>query len=276
MITLEIPRYWGPPKKFDFTQELPGWGILWEREEDRLAYENSIISMPGGRFYNLHSEPKLAKLRFTLITNNMNLYKVDNTAEAITRFCMHLDGTPKMLYLVLVGSNHWGRKCVLSNIHVKYGTKFHTIELEFSLADNRWYTREMTFTESNITLDPVKGTEIVWNEYSEEGGGSEYAADFFLKVKANMKGRIFLDDPIVYYDQPEDTGDVTLIDTRAFAGTSTSSFYIELDTERHTMKRNGVLYPSPVPPGTVLDKHIKVMGSGVINEISVKYRVFRI
>lgn len=276
MITIEIPKYWGPPKKFDFTQELPGWGILWEREEDRLTYENSITNMPGGRFYNLHSEPKLAKLRFSLITNNMNLYKVDNAAEAITRFCMNLDGTPKMLYLVLVGSNHWQRKCVLSGIHVKYGTKFHTIELEFSLADNRWYTREMTFTESNITLDPVKGTEIIWNEYSEEDGDVLYAADFFLKIKANMKGRIFLDDPIVYYDQPEDTGDVTLIDTRAFAGTSTSSFYIELDTERHTMKRNGVLYPSPVPPGTVLDKHIKVMGSGVINEISVKYRVFRI
>ena len=106
MITIEIPKYWGPPKKFDFTQELPGWGILWEREEDRLAYENSILSMPGGRFYNLHSEPKLAKLKFLLVTNNMNLYKVDNVAEKITRFCMNLDGTPNMLYLVLVGANH--------------------------------------------------------------------------------------------------------------------------------------------------------------------------
>lgn len=276
MIILEIPKYLGPPKEFDFTQEFPGWGILWEREEDRLTYENSILSMPGGRFYNLHSEPKLTKLRFSMITNNMNLYKVDHAAEKITKFCMNLDGSPKMLYLVLVGSNHWMRKCVLSGLHVKYGTKFHTIDLEFSLADNRWYTREMTFRDSNITLDPVNGTEIVWNEYSEEGGGSEYAADFFLTVKANMKGRIFLDDPIVYYDKPEGTGDVDLIDTRAFSGTTSSSFYIELNTERHTMKRNGVLHPSPVPPGTILDKNIKVIGSGVINEISVKYRIFRI
>jgi hypothetical protein len=275
MITLEIPNYWGTVKQFDFTQELPGWGILWERDEDRLTYENSILSMPGGRFYNVHSEPKLAKLKFKLITNNMDLYPVDHAAEKITEFCMNPDGIPKTLYLVLVGSNHWRRKCVLSNMRVNYGTKFHTIDIEFSLADNRWYTKEMTFNDSNIVLDPVNGNEIEWNFYSAEGGGDTlYAADFLLKVRADMKGSIFLDDPIAYYDAPDN--DTILIDTRSFAGTDSTSFYIELDTERHTMKRNGVLYPSPVPPGTLLDRNIKVMGSGTIQEISVKFRVFRI
>lgn len=275
MITLEIPNYWGPVKQFDFTQELPGWGILWERDEDRLTYENSILSMPGGRFYNVHSEPKLAKLKFELVTNDMDLYPVDKAADKITEFCMNPDGSPKTLYLKLIGSNHWRRKCVLSGMRVNYGTKFHTIEVEFSLADNRWYTKEMTFEDSNIVLDPVNGNEIEWNFYSAEGGGdTRYAADFLLKVRANMKGSIFLDDPIVYYDAPDN--DTILIDTRSFAGTDSTSFYIELDTERHTMKRNGVLYPSPVPPGTLLDRNIKVMGSGTIHEISVKFRVFRI
>ena len=275
MITLEIPNYWGPVKQFDFTQELPGWGILWERDEDRLTYENSILSMPGGRFYNVHSEPKLAKLKFELVTNNMDLYNVDKAADKITEFCMNPDGSPKTLYLKLIGSNHWRRKCVLSAMRVNYGTKFHTIDIEFSLADNRWYTKEMTFEDSNIVLDPVNGNEIEWNFYSAEGGGdTRYAADFLLKVRANMKGSIFLDDPIVYYDAPDN--DTILIDTRSFAGADSTSFYIELDTERHTMKRNGVLYPSPVPPGTLLDRNIKVMGSGTIHEISVKFRVFRI
>lgn len=275
MITLELPNYWGTVKQFDFTQEFPGWGILWERDEDRLTYENSILSMPGGRFYNVHSEPKLTKLKFELTTNNMDLYAVDHAAEKITEFCMNPDGSPKKLYLKLIGSNHWRRKCVLSGMHVKYGTKFHTIEIEFSLADNRWYTKEMTFEDSNITLDPVNGNEIEWNFYSAEGGGdTRYAADFLLKIRADMKGRIFLDDPIIYYDAPDN--DTILIDTRSFAGVDSTSFYIELDTERHTMKRNGVLYPSPVPPGTLLDRNIKVMGSGTIQEISVKFRVFRI
>lgn len=275
MITLEIPNYWGPVKQFDFTQELPGWGILWERDEDRLTYENSILSMPGGRFYNVHSEPKLAKLKFELVTNDMDLYPVDHAADKITEFCMNPDGSPKTLYLKLIGSNHWRRKCVLSGMRVNYGTKFHTIEVEFSLADNRWYTKEMTFEDYDIVLDPVNGNEIEWNFYSAEGGGdTRYAADFLLKVRANMKGSIFLDDPIVYYDAPDN--DTILIDTRSFAGTDSTSFYIELGTERHTMKRNGVLYPSPVPPGTLLDRNIKVMGSGTIHEISVKFRVFRI
>ena len=275
MITLEIPNYWGPVKQFDFTQELPGWGVLWERDEDRLTYENSILSMPGGRFYNVHSEPKLAKLKFELITNDMDLYPVDHAADKITEFCMNPDGSPKTLYLKLIGSNHWRRKCVLSGMRVNYGTKFHTIDIAFSLADNRWYTKEMTFEDSNIVLDPVNGNEIEWNFYSAEGGGdTRYAADFLLKVRANMKGSIFLDDPIVYYDAPDN--DTILIDTRSFAGTDSTSFYIELDTERHTMKRNGVLYPSPVPPGTLLDRNIKVMGSGTIHDISVKFRVFRI
>lgn len=273
MITIEIPNYWGTVKQFDFTQELPGWGILWERDEDRLTYENSILSMPGGRFYNVHSEPQLAKLKFELVTNDMDLYTVDHAADKITEFCMHPDGSPKTLYLKLIGSNHWRRKCVLSGIHVNYGTKFHTIGVEFSLADNRWYTKEMTFEDSNIVLDPVKGNEIEWNIYSTDGD-YRYAADFLLKVRADMKGRIFLHDPIVYYDAPDN--DTILIDTRSFAGTDSTSFYIELDTERHTMKRNGVLYPSPVPPGTLLDRNIKVMGIGTIHEISVKFRVFRI
>lgn len=275
MITIEIPKYWGPPKTYDFTQEFPGWGIGWEREEDRLSYENSIVSMPGGRFYNLHSQPVLAKLEFTLITNNMDLYRVDHAADKIAEICMNPDGSPKMLYLKLIGANHWRRKCVLSNMRVNYGTKFHKIDLEFSLADNRWYTKEMTFEDSNIVLDPVNGNEIEWNFYSAEGGGdTRYAADFLLKIRADMKGRIFLDDPIVYYDAPDN--DTILIDTRSFAGADATSFYIELDTERHTMKRNGVLYPSPVPPGTLLDRNIKVMGSGTIHDISVKFRVFRI
>ena len=275
MITLEIPNYWGPVKQFDFTQELPGWGVLWERDEDRLTYENSILSMPGGRFYNVHSEPKLAKPKFTLVTNDMDLYNVDKAADKVTEFCMNPDGSPKMLYLKLIGSNHWRRKCVLSAMRVNYGTKFHTIDIEFSLADNRWYTKEMTFEDSNIVLDPVNGNEIEWNFYSAEGGGdTRYAADFLLKVRADMKGSIFLDDPIVYYDAPDN--DTILIDTRSFAGVDSTSFYIELDTERHTMKRNGVLYPSPVPPGTLLDRNIKVMGSGTIHDISVKFRVFRI
>lgn len=274
MITLELPNYWGTVKQFDFTQEFPGWGVLWERDEDRLTYENSILSMPGGRFYNVHSEPKLTKLKFVLVTNNMDLYNVDKAADRITKFCMNLDGSPKVLYLVLIGSNHWRRKCVLSGIHVNYGTKFHTIELEFSLADNRWYTKEMTFTDSNIVLDPVNGNEIEWNFYSAEDDDQRYAADFLLKIRADMKGRIFLHDPVVYYDAPDN--DTILIDTRSFAGTESKSFYIELNTERHTMKRNGVLYPSPVPPGTLLDRNIKVMGSGTIHDISVKFRVFRI
>ena len=273
MITIEIPNYWGTVKQFDFTQELPGWGILWERDEDRLTYENSILSMPGGRFYNVHSEPKLAKLKFELVTNDMDLYTVDHAADKITEFCMNPDGSPKTLYLKLIGSNHWRRKCVLSGIHVNYGTKFHTIELEFSLADNRWYTKEMTFEDSNIVLDPVNGNEIEWNFYSADGD-PRYAADFLLKIRADMKGRIFLHDPIVYSVAPDN--DTILIDTRSFAGTESKSFYIELDTERHTMKRNGVLYPSPVPPGTLLDRNIKVMGSGTIHDISVKFRVFRI
>lgn len=276
MITLENPSYWGPVKQFNFTQEFPGWGVLWERDEDRLTYENSILSMPGGRFYNVHSEPKLSKLKFSLVTDNMDIEGVDKVTDKITTFCMNLDGSPKTLYLVLAESNRWRRKGVLSGIHVNYGTKFHTVELEFSLADNRWYSREVQFTQKNITLDPVNGNNIVWNKHPEKEVRGRYAADFLLKVTANMKGRIFLDDPIVYYDAPEDKGDVTLIDTRAFAGTSTSRFHIELGTERHTMNRNGVLYPSPVPPGTLLDKDIKVMGSGTIQEISVKYRVFRI
>lgn len=274
MITIEIPRYWGPVKQYDFTQEFPGWGIGWEREEDRLSYENSIVGMPGGRFYNLHSQPVLTKLKFRLITNNMDMYGVSNAAERITDICMNLNGSPKMLYIVLDGSGHWRRKCVLSGMNVEYGTKFHVINLEFSLADNRWYTKELTFTDSNIVLDPVNGNDIEWNFYSEEGGFAQYAADFLLKIRADMKGRIFLDDPIVYYDAPDN--DTILIDTRSFAGTESKSFYIELDTERHTMKRNGVLYPSPVPPGTLLDRKIKVMGSGTIHDISVKFRVFRI
>lgn len=275
MITLEIPKYWGPVEQFDFTQEFPGWGILWERDEDRLTYENSILSMPGGRFYNVHSEPKLTKLKFSLVTTNMDLHAVDRVAEKITKVCMNLDGSPKMLYLVTDGSSDWRRKCVLSNMRVDYGTKFHTIDIEFSLADNRWYSQELTFTDSNITLDPVKGNEIVWNTYPADAQGKQlYAADFFLKVRADMKGRIFLHDPVIYLNAP--LNDTILIDTRAFAGKDSKSFYIELNTERHTMQRDGILYPSPVPPGTLLDRNIKVMGSGTIQDISVKFRVFRI
>lgn len=276
MITIENQTFWGPVNQFNLATEFPGRGVVWERDEDRLVYENTILSMPGGRFYNLHSEPKLAKLKFSLVTDNMDLERVDAMADKITRFCMNLDGSPKSLYIVLSDSSHWRRKCVLSGIHVNYETKFHTIDLEFSLADNRWYSREMISTRANISLDPVNGNEIDWNEHPEEHGPGRYAADFKLKVKATMKGRIFLDDPIVYYNEPEDYGDVILIDTRSFAGADTSTFIIELDTERHTMKRNGVLYPSPVPPGAVLDKKIKIMGSGTVQALSVKYRVFRI
>lgn len=275
MITLENQTYWGLVKQFNFAQEFPEWGVLWERDEDRLAYENSILSMPGGRFYNLHSEPKLSKLKFILVTDNMDIERVDKETDKITSFCMNLDGSPKMLYLVLAESTHWRRKCVLSGIHVNYGTKFHTIDLEFSLADNRWYTREINVRQKNITLDPVNGNKIAWNIHADEHGEGRYAADFLLKVTANMKGRIFLDDPIVYYNKPEGTGDVILIDTRSFAGTEKTRFHIEIDTERHTMDRNGVVYPSPVPPGTFLDKDIKIMGTGTVDEISVKYRVFR-
>lgn len=275
MITLEIPRYWGPVKQFNFTQEFPGWGILWERDEDRLTYENSVLSMPGGRFYNVHSEPKLVKLKFSLITNDMSLYLVDRAADKVTRFCMNPNGSPKTLYLVEDGSNQWRRKCILSGVHVNYGTKFHTIDFEFSLADNRWYSEEMTFKDSNITLDPVNGNDIKWNIYSAKSGDyTSYAADFLLKVLADMKGRIFLHDPIVYYDAPDN--DTILIDTRAFAGADSRRFYVELDTERHTMNYDAVLHPSPVPPGTLLNRDIRVMGSGIIHEISVKFRVFRI
>lgn len=270
MIVLTNRRRWLADDTLDFTTQFPGWGVQWDRDEDRLAYESGAVQIPGGRFYNLHANPTLTKINIVMITNNLSLYRADEVASKITDWCIYSEGSPKVLYLSKEYDRRWSRKVMLTGIKMDYGTKFHKINLEFSLVDNRWYGENKTYTETNITLDPINKNKIKWNQSDSK----YYPVDYEIRVEADMKGKIYLEDPIVYYDAP--SKHIMLIDTRTFQGAEQKPFIVTLESERHRLTVGGQTYPSPVKPGTVLDRDITIHGTGTVSKIEVTYRECKI
>lgn len=251
-----------PPKNFSFFsthnpidlgKEFPGWGVEWDRTEERVKFDNPTLKIPGGKFYAAFSEPGLSTFTIKMVTTNLDLKYLDKALDKIGVICTEADGSARPLLISKAYNPEWSRKARLTKLSSSTGTKFNTIDIEFSLIDNLWYGPIKT----QVWNGPMELSTIAY-EYNANRAPS----DFILDISGNIKTLTLVTSsingkPLTYYK-----------------GHINGSYKVE--TENNIMWINGASHLSDLPPNFRLNKALRIGGSGTIDKMTLTYRETKI
>lgn len=237
----------------NFDKDFPEWGVMWERDEDRLSFDNPLVKIPGGNFYAAISEPGVTTISFKMVTNNLDLKLLDKTMAKIANVCVYPDGTSRP---ILVSKNYdpeWSRKARLTKISSEVGTKFNYINLEFSLISNLWY--------GPVVIKSWDGpADLHQNQQHQVTFNLNHApTDFVLFIQGEVKTVILITS--------EDNGN----QSEFYKHTNVNGYFL-LETETNTIMVQGVEQMSDLPPNFKLKKGLIISGEGTYDLMMLKYR----
>lgn len=256
MIIITAPKdfsFFSTHPPLDLGRDFPGWGVEWNRSEERAKFDNPTLKIPGGKFYAAFSEPGLVPLNIKMKTTNLDLKFLDRAMDRLAVICTEADGSARPLLISKSYDPDWSRKARLTKLSADVSTKFNTIDIEFSLIDNLWYGPIKT----QIWDGPIDLSTSI-KEYSLNRAPS----DFILDIEGNIKTLSLTtssinNKPLAYH-----------------RNNINGSFKVE--TENHIMWLNGASHLSDLPPNFQLNKALKISGNGTANKITLTYRETKI
>ena len=256
MIIITAPKdfsFFSTHPPLDLGKNFPGWGVEWDRTEERVKFNNPTLKIPGGKFYASLSEPGLSSLNISMVTTNLDLKFLDKTLDRIGVICTEADGSARPLLISKSYEPGWSRKARLTKLSSSTSTEFNKIDIEFSLIDNLWYGPVKT----QVWDGPIDLSTSI-REYSLNRAPS----DFILDIKGNIKNLKLVTStinskPLVY----------TKYDING-------SYKVE--TENNIMWIDGISHLSDLPPNFRLNKALKISGGGKADKITLTYRETKI
>lgn len=256
MIIITAPKdfsFFSTHPPLDLGKDFPGWGVEWNRTEERVKFDNPTLKIPGGKFYAAFSEPGLSPLSIKMVTTNLDLKFLDRALDRIGVICTEADGSARPLLISKSYNPDWSRKARLTKISSSTSTKFNTIDIEFSLIDNLWYGPIKT----QVWDGPIDLSTSV-REYSLNKAPSDFILDISGNVKTLSLTTSSIDGKSLSYYKNNING----------------SFKVE--TENNIMWINGASHLSDLPPNFRLNKALRISGNGTANKMTLTYRETKI
>lgn len=232
-------------------KHFPGFGVEWSRSEDRTIFSNPLIKIPNGSFFPALSEQSMPPFSVKMITNDLDLKKLDKVVDRLNVVCTEADGSARPLLVSRDYDPEWSRKARLTRISTETTTRFNSVILEFQFIDHLWYGPPIEKVwDGPIDLNTERNHKVL--------SLNRAPSDFQLSVEGDVKTLTLV---------TSDINDDYIMYTRSQINGS-----IDIDTEKHIVKIKGAAELSDLPPNFRLNKGLKIRGSGTANKITLKYR----